>query len=269
MNGLGPDANSVPLLESAERFVTAARKYLEELQSGGPASAQAAHNFGDFLRAEMLEFFRSPGAAGRDAAVWPPSSMDGAFALGPNREHQQRWQRTADTGRRVFDAQMKIHLMWSDALREAALAFAEKLTTLQRDATKSGSQDIESLRAVYDVWIECAEEAYARVAHSDSFSSALADFMNAGAALRTEARASGEVWAKALDLPTRSELNSVIRRVSSLEGELRRVSSLEGELRRVSSSEEELRRISSLEGELGRKGARRPSPAKGAKRRST
>jgi len=216
-----PDSNFSPLLESANRFVTAARKYFEALQGGGPASAQAAYNFGDFLRAEMLGLFKFPGAGEQGVAGWPPGSMDGLLTLGPNREHQQRGQRTADTSRRVFDAQMKIHLMWSDALREAALAFAAQLTTSQRDASKSGSPDLESLRAAYDAWIECAEEAYARVAHSDSFSSALAELMNAVSALRTEAQANCEVWAKALDLPTRSELNAVIRRVGSLEAQLR------------------------------------------------
>jgi hypothetical protein len=71
------------------------------------------------------------------------------------------------------------------------------------------------------VWIDCAEEAYARIAHSDSFSSALADFMNASSAWRKESLANIEGWAKALDLPTRSELNTLMRRVNSLEEQIR------------------------------------------------
>jgi class III poly(R)-hydroxyalkanoic acid synthase PhaE subunit len=80
---------------------------------------------------------------------------------------------------------------------------------------------IEVLRALYDSWIDCAEQAYAHIAHSDSFSSALADFVNASSAWRKESQASVELWAKALDLPTRSELNTLMRRVNSLEEQLR------------------------------------------------
>jgi hypothetical protein len=45
--------------------------------------------------------------------------------------------------------------------------------------------------------------------------------MNASSAWRKESQVSVELWAKALDLPTRSELNTLMRRVNSLEGQLR------------------------------------------------
>jgi len=210
-----------PLLESASRFAAAARKFFAELQTDGPSGGQAARNFGDFLRAETLEFFPCPASAVWGAAGPPPTSVEAPPALGPQREHQLRWQRGTAAGRRVFAAQMQLHLLWSDALREAALAFAARLPTLRWDAANGAVPDIESLRAAYAAWIDCAEEAYARVAHSDSFCSALAECVNAGSALRTEARASSELGASALDLPTRSELNSLLRRVNALEEQLR------------------------------------------------
>jgi hypothetical protein len=116
--------------------------------------------------------------------------------------------------------------LWSDALRDAALTFAARVEPHNPSAAKGSvpggePPGAEALRALYDSWIDCAEEAYARMAHSESFSSSLADFLNAGSAWRKESQANVELWAKALDLPTRSELNTLMRRVNSLEEQLR------------------------------------------------
>ena len=64
--------------------------------------------------------------------------LDGLPALGPNREHQQRWQRTAEAWRRIDDAQRRLQRLWSDALREAAAAFAARLGPLQAAVPRQG-----------------------------------------------------------------------------------------------------------------------------------
>ena len=222
-SGVGIDSTFAPLVDSADRFAAAARKCLDDMHRAGPAGAEAARIFGDFLRVETLEFFRfpwstDPGSAGGMSAPPPPPMQDHP-ALGPNREHQLRWQRTADTGQRISAAQHRLQLMWSDALREAAMVFAARLKP-PPDDPNGMPPGIEALRRLYDSWVDCAEEAYARIAHSDSFSSALADYMNASSAWRKESQASIELWAKALDLPTRSELNTLMRRVNALEDQL-------------------------------------------------
>jgi hypothetical protein len=224
------DSMFAPLRESAERFATAARHYLEGMQTPGPAAAEAARTFGDYLRMETMDLFRFPWSAnlgsGGGAGAAPPPAMHDLPAFGLNREHQLRWQRNAEMGRRMGDAQQRLQLLWSDALREAAIAFAARLEPPHPDAAKgtvpgAAAPGAEALRGLYDSWIDCAEEAYARIAHSDSFSSALADFMNASGAWRKESQVSVELWAKALDLPTRSELNTLMRRVNTLEEQLR------------------------------------------------
>jgi len=219
--GLGTDSTSTPLIEAADRFAAAARQYLEDTQASRPAAVEAARSFGDFLRTETMKFFRLPWSAstGSGGVAVPPPSMQDLPALGPTREHQLRWQRTADTDRRMNDAQQQLQMMWSDALREAAMAFAERLEPPRTGAANGAAPGIEALRGLYDSWIDCAEESYARIAHSDRFSNALADYMNAGSALRKEIQAGNELWTKTLDLPTRSELNALLRRVKILEEE--------------------------------------------------
>lgn len=221
---LDVDSLFAPLRDSADRFAAAARKFLQDMQTPDPtAGAAAARTFGDFLRVETMELIRFPWSAdfGSGAAAASRAAMQEPPALGPNREHQLRWQRTADTARRIVEAQHRLQLLWSDALRDAAIAFAARLQPPQPGAAKGAVPDIEALREIYDSWIECAEESYARTAHGDLFGSALADFMNASSAWRKETQANIELWAKALDLPTRSELNTLTRRVTSLEEQLR------------------------------------------------
>jgi hypothetical protein len=207
-----------PFIDAAERFTAAARKYLEDTAHASAATAdEAARNFSDFLRAQSTEFFRFPWSA--DFGVGVASSaapVPSVPALGLTREHQQRWQRAADAGRRTCEAQRQLQVLLADALREAATAFAAQLAPPQPAA-----ESAEALRGLYDSWIDCAEEAYARTAHSDSFCKALADFVNASSLLRKELQANMEYWEKLTDLPTRSELNTLILRLKSVEEQLR------------------------------------------------
>ena len=154
---------------------------------------------------------RAAGAQATPAAISP--------ALGPTREHQQRWQRTAEAWRQIDDAQRRLQRLWSDALREAAIAFAARLGPSQATALSA-----EEMRKLYDVWIECAEDSYARAAHGDDFCNALSEFVNASSLWRRELHASIEHSAKLLDLPTRSEINTLMHRLRSVEEQLRAAS---------------------------------------------
>ena len=207
-----------PFVELAERFKTAAQSFLEAAERGSAPAAQAAQSFSDFLRDQFADA-RLPwnavlGAGGGDGAQ-PPSFADWP-ALGPMREHQQRWQRMAQAGRCIDEAQRRLQRLWSDALRQAAADFAARL----RPPLPSAA-DPEALRALYDRWIDCAEDAYARTARSEAFCNAQAEWVNALGQWRQELRASIEHASKLLDLPTRSEINTLAQRLKALEAQLR------------------------------------------------
>ena len=205
--------------DAAERFTAAARSFLDGAANApAPAAGEAARVFGDFLRDQFSEF-RLPWSAGIDAGVGPgaaPPSMGDSPAFGATREHQQRWQRMAEASRRINDAQRRLQRLWSDALREAAAAFATRLVSPQLSGVSA-----EALRKLYDTWIDCAEEAYARMAHGEAFCNALAEYVNASSQWRRELQASFEHMTKLLDLPTRSEINTLTQRLKSVEGLLR------------------------------------------------
>ena len=91
-----------PFLDSAESFAAAARKYLEDAAHvTAPAADEAARTFSHFLREQSMVFFQPPWSADATASGAPWAAMLDAPALGLTREHQQRWQRTADAARRV------------------------------------------------------------------------------------------------------------------------------------------------------------------------
>jgi len=209
-----------PVVDVAERFTAAARSFLDgAANASAPAAGEAAQAFSDFLREQFADF-QLPGSPGFGAGHGAPSAFTGdSPALGATREHQQRWQRMAEASRRIADAQHRLQRLWSDALREAAAAFAARHVPPQPTAVSA-----EALRKLYDTWIDCAEDAYARMAHSEPFCNALAEYVNASSQWRRELQASIEHWAKLLDLPTRSEINTLMHRLRSVEEQLRAAS---------------------------------------------
>jgi polyhydroxyalkanoate synthase subunit PhaE len=202
-------------MDAAERFTAAARSFLDgATNASAPAAGEAAQAFSDFLREQFADF-RLPWSSSIGAGAGqgaPPPSMGDSPAFGATREHQQRWQRMADASRRIVDAQRRLQRLWSDALREAATAFAAGLVPPHPSGVSA-----EVLRKLYDTWIDCAEEAYARVAHGEAFCNALAEYVNASSQWRRELQASIEHMAKLLDLPTRSEINTLTQRLKSVE----------------------------------------------------
>jgi polyhydroxyalkanoate synthesis regulator phasin len=214
-----PGASSfAPFTQVAERFGAAARAYFDAANASPSAPVDAARIFTDSLRELFADF--QPWNSGSGSATGPggvpPGFTPNSPALGATREHQQRWQRMSDAWLRLDEAQRRLQRMGSDVLRDAAATFASRL-----GASHPPADSPEALRKLYDTWIDCAEDAYGRAAHSDAFCNALAESVNAGSEWRRELQASIEHSAKFLDFPTRSEINTLTQRVKSLEEEVR------------------------------------------------
>lgn len=212
------------LAEGAERFKAAAQSFIDGA-AGGSASAagQAAERFGEFLREQFggtpPPWGAGPGPAG-SGTVPPGSGFDGP-ALGATREYQLRWQRMSEAWRRIDGAQRHLQRLWSDALREAAAAFTAQWLGQPVPGQPVQMPGPTAPPELYDAWIDCAEAAYARMAHGEAFCSAQAEFVNASGQWRQELQALIEQSAKLLDLPTRSEINTLSRRLKSVEEHLR------------------------------------------------
>jgi len=213
-----------PFVDAAERYAAAVRGFVAGASgaatpgvtpgSSANAASNAAKLFSDFLREQFADV-QMPWSAGMNPSVGAPHAPSaGEPALGATREQQLRLQRMANAWLRIDEAQRKLQRLWSDALREAATAFA---TRMKPPPTLSA----EEMRKFYDDWIDCAEAAYARTARTEAYCTALAELVNASSEWRRELQADIEHWAKLLDLPTRGEINTLMRRLKSVEEQLR------------------------------------------------
>ncbi|MFZ2237095.1 MAG: poly(R)-hydroxyalkanoic acid synthase subunit PhaE, partial [Dokdonella sp.] len=80
---------------------------------------------------------------------------------------------------------------------------------------------IDTPRAFYDFWVDAAEEGYAEVALSPDFSQAYGDYANAQMSLRQHMQRETERTTGELGMPTRSEVNSIGKRLQELRREFR------------------------------------------------
>ncbi|MCP5470688.1 MAG: hypothetical protein H7A18_01220 [Sinobacteraceae bacterium] len=149
-------------------------------------------------------------ASGGNAAELP--------ALGLTRERQESLQRIQSLSQQLLQTQAQLAQIWSGIIGDALKALGERV-----GRKLAAGETIDSSRTLYDLWVESAEEAYARTAFNPTYAKAQAELANTMAKLRIEQRVAIESVAKIYDLPTREELNTVHRRLRDLKAELRRV----------------------------------------------
>lgn len=133
-------------------------------------------------------------------------------AFGPAREHQERLQALAlawqqwEQSNEAFTAQL------AQAGQSAFTRFEQLLE--QHDAP---GKRLESARALFDLWIDAAEDAWAEVALSTEYRHAYADMTNALMRLRMRLQHEVEQFGALLGLPGRSELDALHRKVAELD----------------------------------------------------
>ena len=215
----GGPSSFAPFADLTERFNAAARAYFDDAATAAApaaATAAAARSFGDALR-ELFSDIQLPwNLSGANGSSAPPMFAMNSPALGASREFQLRAQRITEASRRIEEAQRRLQRIGADAMREAAATFTTRLA-----ASPAPAPSAQVLHKLYGTWIDCAEDAYSRAAHSEPFCTALAEYVNASSEWRKQLQASVEHSAKLLDLPTRSEINTLTQRLIAVEHELR------------------------------------------------
>lgn len=238
---------SVPQAEAAERFLEGTGHWLGFMQSvlqslaqgqdanwpwsGFPSSAppQWGH-FQASLPGAMPPWFGgeaieaakklfAPFAAGQGGG---PASADSLWqmpAFGYTREQQERAQRFAQAWQRYQEALHAYNALMLGSAQAGLRRFESKL-----EEHAEPGREVKSLRALYDLFIDAAEEAYAETALSDEFRKIYGALVNAQMRVRQlsqdeVARATG-----ALGMPTRTEVDAAHAKLADLR---RRVARLE------------------------------------------
>jgi class III poly(R)-hydroxyalkanoic acid synthase PhaE subunit len=132
-------------------------------------------------------------------------------AFGLAREHQEQSQKLGRAWLDYLEQSARYQTLIARVGRTAAERLQEKLA--DRDAP---GRQVESLRALYDLWVDAAEDAYAELALSDEFREVYGAMVNAQMRVRSLVQQQVEETSAQLGVPTRSEVDSLGQRVQEL-----------------------------------------------------
>ncbi|PJK01100.1 hypothetical protein CO641_04040 [Lysobacteraceae bacterium NML91-0213] len=243
MNWWAGHAQAPAAQQAASRFEALARQWYAQMQqlvagfAGREGSAgdiveawkQLLANAGGDPFAQMLATAQQqagslgPQAWLAQASPWLQRMQGGAEWLqtptfGFAREHQERWQRLAQA---QIDLQQKMeayNALMARVTQDGLVIFERKLAERE-----SPGLQIDSPRALFDLWIDAAEEAYAPVALGEEFRHVYAALVDAQMRVRQAVQHEVELVCALFDMPTRSELDGAHRKVVELERQVRRL----------------------------------------------
>lgn len=185
--------------------------------------------FGDNPFPEMFRAMQGQGAHGLEqwteaAAPWldawrrEGTTLLGMPTFGIGREHQERLQKLAQAQLDLQQHENAYNALMLKSAQRAYAVFEKKLG--ERDAP---GRQLTTARALFDLWIEAAEEAYAEMALSAEFRDAYGARVNAQMRLRQAVQGEVEQMSATLGMPTRSDLDTAFRKIADLERALRKL----------------------------------------------
>lgn len=140
--------------------------------------------------------------------------------VGYTREWQGRMQTLASLGMEHQKAFQEYNKSFSKVGVAAVNSFQSRIVAL------SGSgEGITSVRQIYDLWIDCAEDAYADLITTDEYAEINARMVNTMMAWKQQGRSMMDDVMGMLNLPTRRELESVHKRLRDLKRQQRNAGS--------------------------------------------
>ncbi len=146
------------------------------------------------------------------------NSWLGMPTFGLGREHQERLQSLARAQLEYQQRDAAYNALMLKALQQAHGIFADKLA-----GHEEPGRQLTSARALFDLWIEAAEEAYADIALSREFRETYGALVNAQMRLRQGVQRQVEQAGAMLGMPTRTELDGAHRKIAELERVVRRL----------------------------------------------
>ena len=177
---------------------------------------------------DMFKRMRGPGAHGMEEWLEQVQPYLEGFqqqsqrwqqlpAFGQYREHQERWQALQLAQQEYQQCTNNQNQLMSKCMQQAFEVFEGKLA-----AHEEPGRQIANARALFDLWIDSAEEAYAQTALSQEFRHVTGALTNAQMRLRAAIQLEVEHMTGLLGMPTRTEIDSAHRKIADLERALRR-----------------------------------------------
>lgn len=159
-----------------------------------------------------MEAFQKMGAGGFQMPMsqnWQEQleKVLGTPAVGYNREAQERLQALAQLGSNYQEAMDDYLKAFAKQGLESVNALRERVSKL-----KAEGKSINSLRDLYDVWVDVNEEVYGKFAMTDEYQVVYGDLVNALMAFKQGMNAELDSVYESANLPTRKELNAAFQK---------------------------------------------------------
>ena len=145
-----------------------------------------------------------------------PQEQGSTTGFGFGHEQHAQHQALADAIAQHLEASQRYQILMQRSNAQAIEKMQAKLSKLAKPG-----QQIESLKVLYDLWVDCAEEAYAEIALSEEFREAYGEMVNTQIRVRELQQEQTEYLCQQLGIPTRSDVSSLGERLQSLRREVR------------------------------------------------
>lgn len=240
-NPFAPPAAPAAGNDTLERTLAGLKGYFDWMQAaaGGGAAQQPTTDWRQQLQqmfggasqpfAQAFGGIDSAGAEGfaRQWQSWMQAARHGGFgdlpgtqgptpAFGLNREQQMQQQ---ELGMALL-ASMQASAKYQELIQRANTQGTQRLQEKLAEHAAPGRQ-VDSLKGLYDLWVDASEEAYAGIALSDEFRDAYGDMVNTQMRVRQLQQQQTEQMCRQLGVPTRSEVSSLGERLQALRREFR------------------------------------------------
>ncbi len=142
------------------------------------------------------------------------SSFDKLLSVpgfGPDREAQAQMQ----NGIKLISEYQQVSGEYQAQLSKVGIDALEAMRLRILEMAEQG-EEINSLREIYDLWVECNEKAYAELVYTDEYSDLYGRLTNALLAVKQhQGKVMDKILAK-LNMPTRQGMNTVLKRVQEM-----------------------------------------------------
>lgn len=202
--GLGEALDAGQVADLWRRTVAEGNPLLDALRS---ATGQGSRGF-EQMQAELAPWLGQLRSTLNEQLGLP--------AFGYSRERQEHLQALLQAQAEYAETSAAYNALLAKASQRGMEYFESRLA----ERSEPGRQ-IDSARALYDLWVDAAEEAYAEVALSPEFRAAYGAMVNALMRVRQRVQKEVEQHAASLGLPTRSELDGTHRKLHELRAEVR------------------------------------------------
>ena len=140
----------------------------------------------------------------------------GTPGVGPDREtHEQQRKYT-----RLWMDYQRTNQEYNTAHNRVGKEAVERLMQKMISMSEQG-ETLDSMREVYDLWIDSAEDAYADFAHSEEYQEIYGRMVNSLMALKQETRNMVDSTASSLGLPSSKGFDTVLKRLQEMRREIR------------------------------------------------